>query len=52
MHDLKDTHWQAVKRVLCYFKNTISFGLFLPHSSSLYFQAFADSDWVGDPDDR
>jgi len=33
-------------------KETISFGLFIPKSLSPHFQAFADSDWAGDPDDR
>lgn len=52
MHNPKDSHWQAVKHILCYLKNTVSYGLFLPHSSSLSFQAFADNDWAEDPDDR
>jgi len=52
MHDLKEPHWQAVKRILCYLKQTISFGFFIPKSQSLHFQAFVDSDWDGDPDDR
>jgi hypothetical protein len=33
-------------------KETISFGLFIPKSPSPHFQAFADSDWAGDPDGR
>jgi len=52
MHDLKEPHWQAVKRILCYLKQTISFGFFIPKSQSLHFQASVDSDWDGDPDDR
>lgn len=52
MHDLKEPHWQAVKRILCYLKQTISFGFFIPRSQSLHFQAFVDSGWDGDPDDR
>jgi hypothetical protein len=52
MHNPKDSHWQAVKHILCYLKNTVSYGLFLTHSSSLSFQAFADNDWAEDPDDR
>lgn len=38
--------------ILRYLKETISFGLFIPKSLSPHFQAFADSDWAGDPDDR
>ena len=34
MHDPRDYHWQAVKRILCYLKHTISGGLFLSKNST------------------
>jgi hypothetical protein len=45
-------HWQSVKRLLRYLKNTIHFGLQIYHSSSSSIQAFSDADWAGSRDDR
>ncbi|WJZ92207.1 hypothetical protein VitviT2T_011218 [Vitis vinifera] len=44
-------HWTIAKRVLRYLKNTLDFGL-LYKPSSFAINAYCDSDWVGDPDDR
>ena len=51
MHKPTLTHWQAVKRLLHYLKDTIQFGLQIFHSSSTALQAFSDADWAGDKDD-
>uniref|UniRef100_A0A2N9HBY2 Reverse transcriptase Ty1/copia-type domain-containing protein n=1 Tax=Fagus sylvatica TaxID=28930 RepID=A0A2N9HBY2_FAGSY len=45
-------HWQSVKRLLRYLKNTIHFGLQIYRNSSPSIQAFSDADWVGSRDDR
>ncbi|XP_035539541.1 uncharacterized mitochondrial protein AtMg00810-like [Juglans regia] len=52
MHNPKHSHWQAVKRLLRYLKQTLNFGILLQKSSSLQIQAFSDADWAGCPDDR
>jgi hypothetical protein len=45
-------HWQSVKRLLRYLKQTIHFGLQIQRSSSTVLQAFTDADWAGSRDDR
>jgi hypothetical protein len=45
-------HWQSVKRLLRYLKNTIHFGLQIYRNSSPSIQAFSDADWAGSRDDR
>lgn len=52
MQNPLDLHWQAVKRILRYLKHSISTGLFIAKSTSTAIQAFSDSDWAGDRDDR
>ena len=52
MYHLKDTHWQAVKRVLRYLKATLHFGLFIPKSTTLQLIVYSDVDWGGIPDDH
>lgn len=50
-----DTHWLAVKRIICYLKGTVTSGLlFTPASPAHPFslQAYCDADWAADPDDR
>ncbi|XP_041003931.1 uncharacterized mitochondrial protein AtMg00810-like [Juglans microcarpa x Juglans regia] len=44
-------HWTAAKRVLRYLKHTLDYGLFYK-SGSFAINAYCDSDWAGDPDDR
>ncbi|KAA8517361.1 hypothetical protein F0562_017633 [Nyssa sinensis] len=44
-------HGTAAKHVLCYLKNTLDYGLFYK-PSSFSINAYCDSDWAGDPDDR
>jgi hypothetical protein len=51
MHSPSSTHWSAAKRVLRYLKHTLDHGLlFTP--GNLHLQAYSDSDWAGNPDDR
>uniref|UniRef100_A0A2N9GUI4 Uncharacterized protein n=1 Tax=Fagus sylvatica TaxID=28930 RepID=A0A2N9GUI4_FAGSY len=45
-------HWQSVKRLLRYLKQTIHFGLHISRSSAPLIQAFSDADWAGSHDDR
>lgn len=52
MHCPTTKHWQAVKRLLRYLKNTITYGLHIKLSTSLSLTAFSDADWAGNHDDR
>jgi hypothetical protein len=52
MSDPTDHHWQLVKRILRYVKGTLNHGLTFVSTPNLALQAFCDSDWAGDPDDR
>ena len=51
MHRSTNIHWQSVKRLLCYLKQTIHFGLQLHRFKLHTLQAFSDADWVGCRDD-
>ena len=44
-------HWTTAKYVLRYLKNTLEFGFFYK-PGSFAINAYCDSDWAGDPDDR
>jgi hypothetical protein len=52
MHKPTLLHWQSVKRLLRYLKQTLHFGLHIKKSTSLCLQAFCDADWAGSRDDR
>uniref|UniRef100_A0A2N9G7W9 Reverse transcriptase Ty1/copia-type domain-containing protein n=1 Tax=Fagus sylvatica TaxID=28930 RepID=A0A2N9G7W9_FAGSY len=52
MHKPTLLHWQSVKRLLRYLKNTLTYGLQIFKSSCLDLQAFSDADWAGNKDDR
>jgi hypothetical protein len=52
MHRPTIPHWSAVKRILCYLKQTMHHSLLLQRNSSYHLQAFSDADWAGCPDDR
>uniref|UniRef100_A0A2N9IQ88 Glycosyl hydrolase family 32 C-terminal domain-containing protein n=1 Tax=Fagus sylvatica TaxID=28930 RepID=A0A2N9IQ88_FAGSY len=52
MHNPTTLHWQSVKRLLRYLKQTIHFGLHIQPSSTTDLQGFTDADWAGDRDDR
>ena len=51
MHRPTTIHWQAVKRLQHYLKQTIYFGLQLEQSKTHSLQVFSDADWVGCRDD-
>lgn len=52
MHDPKDDHMTALKRILRYVQGTIGFGLHLYKSSVSGLVSYTDADWGGCPDTR
>jgi hypothetical protein len=51
MHSPTTAHWTAAKRVLRYLKGSINHGLQFG-KGTLHLNAYSDSDWAGNPDDR
>jgi len=51
MHTPSTLHWTAARRVLRYLKGTIDHGLWYT-KGSLHLQAFCDSHWIGNLNDR
>ncbi|GJZ37534.1 ribonuclease H-like domain-containing protein, partial [Tanacetum coccineum] len=49
MHDPRDPHFHALKRILRYVRGTIDHGLQLHVSSTSQLTAFTDADWAGCP---
>ncbi|KAJ9565309.1 hypothetical protein OSB04_001275 [Centaurea solstitialis] len=52
IHDPREEHLHALRRILRYVKGTLSFGLQLYPSQSKSFIAYTDADWGGCPDTR
>jgi len=52
MHDSKEPHWVAVKRILRYLKETISHAILIQPDHLLQLQTFSDADWASDQDDK
>jgi len=52
MHDPREAHYNALKRILRYLKGTISHGLQLYRSSLSGLTAYSDADWGGCPTTR
>jgi hypothetical protein len=52
MHDLREQHLAAIKRILRYIKGTPSYGLQLYSSSPASMVTYTDADWAGCPDTR
>jgi len=52
MHAPTDSHWAAVKRILCYLKGIASYGFHITRGSSFALHGFTDADWAGSIDDR
>ena len=52
MHALIESHWAAIKRILCYLKGTSSYDLHLTRGSSLSLHGSTDADWTRSVDDR
>jgi hypothetical protein len=47
-----ESHWKAAKRILCYVRGTIQFGIHYSSRGTPLLVGFTDSNWVGDPDDH
>lgn len=52
MHDPREDHFNALKRILRYVKGTITHGLQLHRSSPTAMVAYSDADWAGCPSTR
>ena len=52
MHDPREAHFNALKRILRYLKGTISLGVRMLKSKSLHLTAYSDADWAGCPSTR
>ncbi|GKD38301.1 ribonuclease H-like domain-containing protein [Tanacetum coccineum] len=52
MHDLREPHFAALKRILCYVRGTVVFGLQLYASATTSLVGFTDADWAGCPSTR
>ncbi|KAE8696580.1 putative disease resistance protein [Hibiscus syriacus] len=52
MQSPRNSHFQAVKRILRYLQGTTDYGLRFTASSRMSLTGFADADWGSDPDDR
>lgn len=51
MHNPTSAHWIAAKRVLRYLKGSVDYGI-LFSKGKIALNAYCDSDWAGNPDDR
>ncbi|GJR09609.1 ribonuclease H-like domain-containing protein [Tanacetum coccineum] len=49
MHDPREPHFTALKRILRYVRGTVTFGLQLYASSTAQLTAYTDADWAGCP---
>ncbi|XP_021734041.1 uncharacterized protein LOC110700747 [Chenopodium quinoa] len=52
MHDPRQAHFDALKRLIRYIQGTIDHGLHLYPSSPTYLITYTDADWGGCPDTR
>ena len=52
MHDPREPHLTAVKRILRYLQGTTDLGLFLSCTASSALTVYTDADWAGCPDTR
>ena len=52
MHDPRESHLAALKRLLRYVRGTVDLGLVLHRSSSAELVVYTDADWAGWPDTR
>nr|GEV39618.1 ribonuclease H-like domain-containing protein [Tanacetum cinerariifolium] len=49
MHDPRDMHFTALKRIFCYVRGSLDYGLQLHVSSTTQLSAYTDADWAGCP---
>ena len=52
MHDPREPHFSALKRILRYVRGTLDYGLQLFASSTTSLVAYSDADWAGCPTTR
>ncbi|GKA59571.1 ribonuclease H-like domain-containing protein [Tanacetum coccineum] len=52
MHDPREPHFLALKRILRYVRGTLDYGLQLFSFSTTYLIAYSDADWAGCPTTR
>jgi hypothetical protein len=52
MHDPREPHLAALKRILCYVRGTLPLSLHLSPSSQMELVVYSDADWAGCPDTR
>jgi hypothetical protein len=52
MHDPREPHLTAMKRILWYLRGTLDFGLLLRRPSTMELRVYTDVDWAGYPDTR
>ena len=52
MHDPRESHLAAAKRILRYLQGTLDYGLVIPRSSPTQLIVYTDVDWAGCPDTR
>nr|GEY19652.1 ribonuclease H-like domain-containing protein [Tanacetum cinerariifolium] len=52
MHDPREPHLDALKRILCYVRGTLDYGLQLYSSSIFSLVAYSNADWTGCPTTR
>ncbi|GJX82892.1 ribonuclease H-like domain-containing protein [Tanacetum coccineum] len=52
MHDPREPHFLALKRILRYVRGTLDYGLQLFSSSTTDLVAYSDADWAGFPTTR
>ncbi|GJX61370.1 ribonuclease H-like domain-containing protein [Tanacetum coccineum] len=52
MHDPREPHFSALKRILRYVRGTLSYGLQLYSSTTSSLVAYSDADWAGCPSTR
>jgi hypothetical protein len=52
MHDPREPHLAALKRILRYVRGTLELGLHIRASSQLDLVVYSDADWAGCPDTR
>jgi hypothetical protein len=52
MHDPREPHLNALKRLLRYLQRTVDYGLHLHRSPSTELVIYTDADWAGCPDTR
>lgn len=52
MHNPREPHFNALKRIIRYVKHTISHGLHLYPSAPSQLVTYTDADWAGCPDTR